>query len=137
MRKISAAVIDFGNQQIGLQLRDNRPSVECAGQISFFGGNFENNEDAISALTREVYEELRLSSKDYNIKPVEVFDYIDGNGKEAIIHFYIISNIDFKKLRIKEGHLCITNIENGIGEIDLIDSLKAPLEKAIKIIKKD
>lgn len=57
--KIAVAVIEQDSNYL-MQRRGEHPKVGAAGLVGFFGGKIEENEDATTALCREVAEETTL-----------------------------------------------------------------------------
>lgn len=134
MKNCAGVIINFGNHLIGLQLRDCRPEVEFSGQVGFFGGGVDHGEQIDAALFCEIYEELGLSPTDYEFESVGAFEYLDGFCEPCMMHLFILSRIDFSKLKIFEGHLCITDISHGIGDINLVEAIRPMLFKALELL---
>jgi len=79
-----AALIVLDNGQYLLQHRDNVPDIWYPGHWGCFGGAVDEGEDPLSALCRELYEEIEF-------KPQEVayFTRVDFDLTElGLCHFY-------------------------------------------------
>ncbi len=135
LREIACAILAFSNDLIGLQLRDNKVGIEHPGRVSFFGGNLEIDETYEQALHREIQEELNLKPNEYKHDFVGSFPHIDGFGASSIIHLYILKDLKIEALKILEGHLCLINSKEGIKNLDVIESINAPLSSALVKIK--
>lgn len=63
MQDVAKAIL-LERDNLVLQLRDNKPSIETPGMWSLFGGLIEQNEDPKYAMLREIEEELCIKVKD-------------------------------------------------------------------------
>ncbi len=96
------AIIYNEEGQILLQKRDLYKNIPFAGCWNFFGGLVENNEDLVTALKRELVEEISCLPGHINEK---FFDWTwKSQWKKTINHFYpILCNVADNKFKLNEG----------------------------------
>lgn len=84
------------NNEILMQLRDNKPNIAEPNKWGTFGGKIEPNETPKQAIIREIKEEL-----DLDIKNPEFFKIFNGTtGKQ---HVFIMKVKKEPKIKILEG----------------------------------
>jgi 8-oxo-dGTP pyrophosphatase MutT (NUDIX family) len=102
-----AAIIVVPGQGYLMQHRDPIPNIFYPGHWGLFGGASEEGEDEITALKRELHEELALPSE--NIAPVRFlnfrFQFEFGAGAVVHRHYYTlnIAPENVSELRLAEG----------------------------------
>ena len=94
--EVVAAIIFFENKILVTQRKFHKNS-DFSYKFEFPGGKVENNEDKITALRRELLEELNL--KITNFKHFISYDY-SYNVDKIKLHFYI-SNVKELNLNLK------------------------------------
>ena len=96
------AVIFNANGKILLQKRDNHENLPFADCWNFFGGLVEENEDFLSALKRELIEEISCIPGEIDNK---IFEWTwKSEWKKTINHFYpIYFNVENLDISLKEG----------------------------------
>ncbi|MEM1311878.1 MAG: NUDIX domain-containing protein [Patescibacteria group bacterium] len=116
MNEGSGAFLLFSNGLVGLQLKDNLDYLSDKWCVSAFGGGFEQGEDQLTCLKRELYEELQIKNvADSQI--VKVGDY-EAKLKEnqiVLAHQFIIVGLDMNLLKPSEGNLCIIDPNSNIN----------------------
>jgi 8-oxo-dGTP pyrophosphatase MutT (NUDIX family) len=113
--EVSTALVEFTNNTFGLQLRDDKSSIENPGKVVLFGGLVEAYEDNYSAMKREIQEELSIDASEYNHEFIGSF-ICPGPSHIMNQHVWIITGVDFAIVRVKEGFLCTTNVDGGRAE---------------------
>jgi 8-oxo-dGTP pyrophosphatase MutT (NUDIX family) len=104
-------LLENGNKEVLMQLRDNKLSISFPNCISTFGGAIEDGETPEEAMIREVFEELEYVLKDF--QPEKIVSY---NGYN--IHFFrkVDENLQFEDLKLHEGQKIVLvskeNIDN-------------------------
>ncbi len=76
---------------------------ENAGKISMFGGGMESGEEPLTALKRELSEELGLNISAKEVEELNVYRKSrEQDGRDAEIHVFIIRGIDADSLAIQK-----------------------------------
>ena len=94
--EVVAAIIFFENKILVTQRKFHKDAA-FSYKFEFPGGKVENNEDKITALRRELLEELNLELT--NFKHFTSYNYIYDTGKIKL-HFFL-SNVNELKLTLK------------------------------------
>jgi 8-oxo-dGTP pyrophosphatase MutT (NUDIX family) len=96
-RKIVVCIIHY-NKEILLQLRSFDKKIIYPGKWGYFSGSIHVNENSLSAVKRELKEELNLN----NFKNLKfLIKYLDAPKKDIFDIFTL--KIFKKKLTLKEG----------------------------------
>ena len=88
-----------------MQLRDQRPDIWYPGCWGCFGGALENGEDPLTAVRRELREELELSLREAHQVARMDFDFVPvGLGKACRVYFLVEIAVDvLPRLVLHEG----------------------------------
>ena len=81
-----------------LQLRDDSPDILYPGNWGLFGGHLENNETAIDAIYRELFEEINWTP---TTKLQSWFQH--NNGQRTVHLFRGKLDVPLRALRLQEG----------------------------------
>ena len=124
--EVVAAIIFFENKILVTQRKFHK-NIAFSYKFEFPGGKVENNEDKITALRRELWEELNMELK--NFKHFASYNY-SYDIDEIKLHFFL-SNIKELKLTLKvhEAYKLVT-----LKELSQLDWLEADL-KVIKMLQ--
>lgn len=95
------AAIIYRNDEEFLIAR-KKPGISLAGLWEFPGGKIEANEDALTALTREIKEELNISI--YNITPFINYTY---QGVQIILEMQTFKCFSTENISRLTDHDCI------------------------------
>ena len=68
-----------------------KSSKEKGGFYTSTGGHVTHNEDGLTTIIREVYEEVGLTNVENNIKHLKTFKY---PGRYCLFSVYLIDNVD-------------------------------------------
>ncbi len=122
--EVVAAIIFFENKILVTQRKFHK-NTAFSYKFEFPGGKVENNEDKITALRRELFEELNLELTKF--KYFASYNYSYGIDKIKL-HFFL-SNVNELKLTLKvhEAYKLVT-----IKQLSKLDWLAADYE----VIKK-
>ena len=80
-RQLALAVLLVNGRYL-LQLRDDKPGIDHPGVWGLFGGSVEPGEDFITAIRREVEEELCIRPD--NIRFLETIEYADESRGDRV-----------------------------------------------------
>lgn len=130
--KVSTAIIKFQDGRLGFQLRDNCPTIESPGKVVFFGGQSENDEDALQALYREIKEELDLNIDVKNLKFIGTFT-CPGPLHIMEQNVWVIEGIDINAVTVSEGFLCLAACGKTLEKISFPKHLQSI---SLKILEK-
>ena len=83
-----------------MQLRDQKPEIWYPGCWGCFGGSLDGNEDALSGLRRELYEELELRVGDARQLARMDFDFAAVGMGKAFRTYYLVEIDDAALLRL-------------------------------------
>ena len=122
--EVVAAIIFYKNKVLVTQRKYNK-NIDFSYKYEFPGGKVEKGEKKLTALKRELREELDLELK--NFKHFDSYKYKYKNTK-IILHFYL-SNIKNLKISLRV-HECYKILK--ISELASLDWLDADY----KVIKK-
>lgn len=90
--------------QFILQKRDEKLGIKNPGMIAAWGGALEHPETPLRAAVREIWEETNLRPTESDLQHIGDYMHEDRiNGKETIIHAYVLSDIDETRLLVYEG----------------------------------
>ena len=122
--EVVAAIIFFENKILVTQRKFHK-NADFSYKFEFPGGKVENNEDKITALRRELLEELNLELK--NFKHFASYNY-SYEIDEIKLHFFL-SNVKELKLTLKvhQAYKLVT-----VRQLSQLDWLAADYE----VIKK-
>ena len=124
MIEVVAAIIFYKNKVLVTQRKYNK-NIDFSYKYEFPGGKVEKGEKKLTALKRELREELDLELK--NFKHFDSYKY-EYNNTKIILHFYL-SNIKNLKISLRV-HECYKILK--ISELASLDWLDADY----KVIKK-
>ena len=126
--EVVAAIIFFENKILVTQRKFHK-NPAFSYKFEFPGGKVENNEDKITALRRELFEELNL--KLTNFKHFASYNY-SYDIDEIKLHFFL-SNVNGLKLTLKvhEAYKLVT-----IKQLSKLDWLAADYEVIKKLESK-
>ena len=124
--EVVAAIIFFRNKVLVTQRKFHK-NAAFSYKFEFPGGKVENNEDIITALRRELLEELNLKLK--NFKHFASYNY-SYEIDEIKLHFFL-SNVKELKLTLKvhEAYKLVT-----VKQLSQLDWLAADY-KVIKMLQ--
>ena len=124
--EVVAAIIFFENKILVTQRRFNKNS-DFSYKFEFPGGKVENNEDKITALRRELLEELNLKLTKF--KHFASYNY-SYNIDEIKLHFFLFYVKELKlTLKVHEAYKLVT-----VKQLSQLDWLAADL-KVIKMLQ--
>ena len=122
--EVVAAIIFFKNKILVTQRKFHK-NTAFSYKFEFPGGKVENNEDKITALRRELLEELNL--KLTNFKHFASYNY-SYDIDEIKLHFFISNIVELKlTLKVHEAYKLVT-----VKQLSQLDWLAADY----KVIKK-
>ena len=100
-----AAIILVDEKSYFLQLRDNKPSIYYPGHWGLFGGAVETGEDDLTAIRRELQEELNLEPKNISYFTEFTFDMTPIGEKRIYRRFFEVrlADSDIVGLVLREG----------------------------------
>ncbi len=61
LRHVAVVILEDGLDRVCLQLRDDKPTIPHPNQWALFGGHVEEGEEPVTAVLREIAEELTIS----------------------------------------------------------------------------
>jgi 8-oxo-dGTP pyrophosphatase MutT (NUDIX family) len=93
-------VIRLPGERYLMQLRDQKPEIWYPGCWGCFGGSLDGNEDALSGLRRELYEELELRVGDARQLARMDFDFAAVGMGKAFRTYYLVEIDDAALLRL-------------------------------------
>ena len=96
------------NKKILLQLRDNKKNIVFPNSWGFFGGSVNLNENHLSAIKRELFEELNIK----NFKTLKFISTYYSTKYKAIFFIYTLKLNE--KVILNEGFDCDFFNENKI-----------------------
>jgi len=97
MKGIAGAVLWHADGVVLLQHRDDEPHVSDPGKWSLFGGAIEPGEDPVTAMLREVDEEIGYRPRHYH-----PFVQLRSSGK--VFHFFLVGiDVPVDALTLTEG----------------------------------
>jgi 8-oxo-dGTP pyrophosphatase MutT (NUDIX family) len=103
----AAAILMFEDGRYLLQLRDDVPGIWYPGHWGLFGGTVEPDEDEITALRRELREEIELAPEAGRMRLFTRFEFdLRPIGKERYFRSYyevLISLAVLPHLKLHEG----------------------------------
>ncbi len=91
-------LIENAEGKILLQLRDNKPDLPYPNCWGTFGGQVEDGETPLEAITREIKEEL-----DYHVEDPEFFGNYSFEGYDIFMFRKIDPGIKLTDLNVREG----------------------------------
>ena len=126
--EVVAAIIFFENKILVTQRKFHKDAA-FSYKFEFPGGKVENNEDKITALRRELLEELNLELT--NFKHFTSYNY--SYDKDKIKLHFFLSNVNELKLTLKvhEAYKLVT-----IKQLSKLDWLAADYEVIKKLESK-
>lgn len=123
------AIIKYKNKYL-LEKRSDCP------KWGFIGGKVKIEEDIISALRREVFEETGIEIYNYKIMgifsdPSRRIQYIDGNVKRVVSIVFCVSIKSCKNIKIsKESEELAFFTKKEIGDLEIVET-HIPIYKAL------
>lgn len=91
-------MLEDGEGRILLQLRDDKSTIPFPNRWGTFGGQIEIGESALTAITREIWEELS-----YVLINPEIYGIVPYDGYDIYCFRKVDPNISLKDLRVREG----------------------------------
>jgi len=91
-------LIDNGNREVLMQLRDDNPDIIFPNCLTTFGGAIEENETPREAMMREMLEETG-----YKLKKFQYWKTITYNGYDIHVFYTIDKDLKLEDLTIMEG----------------------------------
>ena len=126
--EVVAAIIFFKNKILVTQ-RNFHKNAAFSYKFEFPGGKVENNEDKITALRRELLEELNLELK--NFKHFASYNY-SYDINEIKLHFFLSNVKELNiNLRVHEAYKLVT-----VEQLSKLDWLAADYEVIKKLESK-
>jgi 8-oxo-dGTP pyrophosphatase MutT (NUDIX family) len=100
-------VIRLDGGRFLFQLRDDIPNIVMPGRWGFFGGHIEPDEDADTAIVREMEEEVAFTPRSITRLTEIVYPRLDKDGRQVWIRriFYDVpvTDADVATMRLGEG----------------------------------
>jgi len=92
-----SAILINSRGQVLLQQRDDNPAIRYPGHWSLFGGTIEDGESAVTAVAREVHEEIDFAMKNFGL----FREFVQNNKRE----FAFVGEIsaELNELTLNEG----------------------------------
>ena len=92
-----SAILINGRGQVLLQQRDDNPAIRYPGHWSLFGGTIEEGESAVTAVAREVQEEIDFTMKNFGL----FREFVQNNKRE----FAFVGELsaELEELTLSEG----------------------------------
>ena len=126
--EVVAAIIFYKNKVLVTQRKFNE-NIDFSYKYEFPGGKIKKGEKKITALKRELLEELDLKLK--NFKHFESYKY-KYNNTEILLHFYLSKVINLKlSLRVHECYKLLNVSE--LSDLDWLDADYQVIKKLKKI----
>ncbi|NIO20705.1 MAG: NUDIX domain-containing protein [Candidatus Aenigmarchaeota archaeon] len=116
----SSHAILIKDDEYVLQLRDDKLSIAAPGQWSLFGGIKRKDETPLSAVQREIKEELSIEPSDFQYLWFK--DYYSSFEKEIIRTYFFSSDVSSEW----PGHKLMEGQAVGIYHIERIRELDMP-----------
>jgi len=91
-------ILENGNRQILLQLRDDKPTIAYSNCWGTFGGQIEPGETPRVAIVREIREEL-----DYKLHAPEYFGMYPFDGYDIYMFRKVDPDLVLEQLTVREG----------------------------------
>ena len=93
-----AIAILYKDNKFLMQLRDNIPTIPYPGYWGFFGGHIEAGETPVSAVRREILEEISYTL------PEKIYEFGRYDSEKAVRHvFHAPLKVELDKLVLGEG----------------------------------
>lgn len=105
----SAAIIVTKEEQVLLQLRDNKEGIFFPNHWGFFGGANEDREDMLQSLKRELEEEICITFDNGQIEEFIQMDLgFSAAGQTVQRKFFIVSIEEYQieNIQLNEGKDC-------------------------------
>ena len=96
--KVAAVILINPQRKLLFYLRDNKKSIPYPNTWAMIGGHLKKGERTLTALKREVFEEIGIHIKN----PILIGKFDDLVGNEVIIYKSKI-DVDIKNLELTEG----------------------------------
>jgi 8-oxo-dGTP diphosphatase len=99
-RQVALIILEDALGNIALQLRDDKATIPYPNQWALFGGQVEDDEDALTAVLREVSEELTISLAPEKLSSLKIFRL--ETSKEHHLFSYPLHN-ELQQAILTEG----------------------------------
>lgn len=128
------AILISKDGDVLLQQRDNNPDIVNPGLISMFGGTLLRGESPRMGLMRELKEELELDIKELAVENVGTFFKTkELDGTDYKIHVFLIKDIDYLTLKLREGKLIYkTSLKDSLSNLKLTRITRLALQSLNK-----
>ena len=110
----SGCIIEVSKDAYIFQLRDNKPEISSPNIISTFGGRLENGESFLSAIKRELYEELGIVIPESNFHRIGYIEKYDEYKKHIVGCTYYYTKYYDEIIQCNEGKSIV------LGKNDII-----------------
>jgi 8-oxo-dGTP pyrophosphatase MutT (NUDIX family) len=102
-RKYSGALLITDSGSVLLQQRDKNPGIINPGMITTFGGTFEEGEEPMECVIRELKEETNLDPKAEDLLFYDTFEKTEPDGSDTEIYMFEFKIGSTEGLEIYEG----------------------------------
>ncbi len=96
--KVAAALLMNEKNEILLQLRDNKKTIDYPGYWGTLGGHCEENEEPVDALKRELKEEIN-----FDVKESKFIGILDDGVKHEVHLFKVQIRKKVNEITLNEG----------------------------------
>jgi 8-oxo-dGTP pyrophosphatase MutT (NUDIX family) len=131
-RFAGAFIIDT-QQNLILQLRDNKQGIRNPGAVSVFGGAVEAGETYVDGLVREIFEELALKVDRHDLAFLGSEQKVE-NDLSTDCEFYVLRNIDLSRCTVSEGCAITLAPAEALGDARMTPICTTMLRKLLEII---
>jgi 8-oxo-dGTP pyrophosphatase MutT (NUDIX family) len=132
-RRFAGAFIIDADQNLILQLRDNKPGIRSPGAVSVFGGGVEAGESPIDGLVRELFEELAFKVDRHDLAFLGSAQKVE-NDLSTDCEFYVLRNVDLSRCTVSEGRAITLAPDQALTDRRMTPICSTMLRKLIEII---
>ena len=112
-----------------LQLRDDNPAISAPGQWSLFGGRIDEGEDPLTAVKRELMEELNLRPEKFSeLWPLDYYDPFDKQEIRTWFFWADVTDVWPNKI-LGEGQGVEAFSLEQLGQLDMPSIMRVAIEK--------